>query len=250
VFVGGNSGYLQAQAGLTLFRDLYRKVFSCELYAQLPKRVLPLSTSPPTDISMLFDAEVEEIKRLLQPGKRRKLEATARLRALEIMESAIKGENSQPSQAHLQRLAKDVREGKSWEQVWPGVASLNLTTEGHGPSLDLRISKKEGVMIQTVPEGTPGAAIIGIKRVNELDFYSLNRDQLSKKVGLTPPKTTAVVRHLDLRSDPECFKQVVVGKVRFDRYSSKAITAINEALETESIEDIWAAQGIGRKKIS
>jgi hypothetical protein len=239
--------YLQAQAGLTLFRDLYEKVFALDLRKQLPQRVLPLSTSPPTDITTMFDSEVEEIKRLLQPGKRRKVEATAKMRALEIMENAIQGGNTQPSQAQLQKVARSIREGTSWEDIWPGVASLNLTTEGHGPSLDLRLTKKEGVAVQIVPEGTLGAAVVGVKRVNELDFYNLSHQQLAEKVNLTQPKTTAIVRYLDLKSDPECCKQVVIGKSRFNRYSQKAIIRIREALEIKTIEEIWASHGTGRK---
>jgi hypothetical protein len=241
--------YLQAQAGLTLFRDLYERVFDSELRTQLPERVLPLSTAPPGDLIMLFDAEVEEIKRLLQPGKRRKVEATARLRALEIMEGAIKGETTQPGQSQLQKVAKAVHEGKSWEQIWPGIASLNFTTQGHGPSLDLRITKKEGFAVQVVPESVPGVDVVGVKRVNELDFYSLSHKPLAEKVDLTPPRTTAIVMYLDLKSDPDCFKQVAIGKSRFDRYSPKAIAIIKETLRTKPIDEIWASHGTGRKSL-
>ena len=38
--------YLQAQARLTLFRDLLSLVFRIELKTELPERVLPVSTTP------------------------------------------------------------------------------------------------------------------------------------------------------------------------------------------------------------
>src|SRR5690606_37861213 len=41
--------YFQAQAGLTLFRDITKRVFNMDLRTELPIRVLPLSTTPPTD---------------------------------------------------------------------------------------------------------------------------------------------------------------------------------------------------------
>ena len=59
--------YIQAQAGLSLFRDLFESVFHEELQAHLPPRVLPLSTAPPTDLATLFDRETGEIKKLLAP---------------------------------------------------------------------------------------------------------------------------------------------------------------------------------------
>ncbi len=242
--------YVQSQAGLTLFRDLYKLVFGSELRVHLPERVMPLATSPPTDLAALFDTETQEIKRLLRPGNRRGVEASARLRALEILEGALKGEKGQPSQSQLRRLAKDVRAGKDWEQLWPGVASLDLTTHGHGPSLDLRFTKKEGVAVQAVPEGTPGAGVVAIKRVNELDYYSLNTTKLAEKTGLTVPKTVAVVRYLDLQTDPDCFKEIVIGKQKHRLFSPQAITKIREALGTVSIEEIWESHGIKRRSAS
>ncbi len=72
---------------------------------------------------------------------------------------------------------------------------MKFTANGYGPSLDLRITRKEGVPVQVVPEGTPGAHVVALKRVNELDYYNLGRDQLAMKVGLTGPKTSAVIHH-------------------------------------------------------
>lgn len=231
--------YIHAQAGLSLFRDILRDVFEEELTVKLPKRVLPLSTTPPTDLAMLFDSEVKEIRSLLQPGKRHRIEATAKLRALAIMDGAIKGERLQPTQRDLDLIGKEIQSGKSWDAVFPGVASINITSMGYGPSLDLRISKREGVPVHIVPEGTPGAAVVAIKRVDELGFYNLGRDQLAEKVHLTGPKTTAIIRYLKLQSDPECFKEITIGQSKFHRYSQKAIEKVKEVLANDSIDHIW-----------
>ncbi len=231
--------YFQAQAGLTLFRDIAKKVFNIDLKTQLPVRVLPLSTTPPMDIQAFFSTEVQEIKKLLVPKSRKKLEATEKLRALAIMENAIQGIESQPSDSELKALAIRLSKASNWEQLFPSVSTLSLTQNGYGPSLDLRITKLEGIPVTVVPEGTPGAGVVAIKRVNELDFYNLGRDQLAKKLGLTGPKTTAAVKHFRIKEDPECFKHLKVGNVPFDRYSQKAIEKIKEGLKTKTIEEIW-----------
>lgn len=70
--------YLHAQSALTLFRDILRTVFGKELALELPERVLPLSTTPPTDLAGLFDAEMAEIQKLLRPKNRKQTEAAAR----------------------------------------------------------------------------------------------------------------------------------------------------------------------------
>lgn len=231
--------YFQAQAGLTLFRDIAKKVFNIDLKTQLPVRVLPLSTTPPMDIQAFFSTEVQEIKKLLAPKSRKKLEATEKLRALAIMENAIQGNESQPSDTELKALAKRLSKATNWGQLFPSVSTLSFTQNGYGPSLDLRITKSEGVPVTVVPEGTPGAGVVAIKRVNELDFYNLGRDQLAKKLGLTGPKTTVAVKHFGIKEDPECFKHLKVGNVPFDRYSQKAIEKIKEGLQTKTIEEIW-----------
>jgi hypothetical protein len=236
--------YIQAQAGLSLFRDVFKSVFDEDLHTYLPARVLPLSTTPPMDLSTLFDSETKEIKKLLAPGVRRHTEAEAKLRSLAIVEKSLNGEKVQPSVGELHRLAKEVATGKKqWNEIFPGVATVTLTTNGYGPSIDLRITKT-GMPVQLVKEGTPGATVVAVKRVDELGFYSLGRDDLAKKVNLSGPKTTAVIRFLKLQDDPECYKQVTVGKARFDRYSQKAIPTIQEALKKKSMDEIWKSHGI------
>jgi hypothetical protein len=70
--------YVHMQSGVTLFRDLLQSVFGQDLACHLPARVLPVSTSPPTNLAILFDSEVKEIKKLLEPGRRRRIKALAR----------------------------------------------------------------------------------------------------------------------------------------------------------------------------
>ena len=91
-----------------------------------------------------------------------------------------------------------------------------------------------------MPEGTPDAAVVAVKRVNELDFYSLGAKQLAKKVNLTMPKAIAVVDYLGLRKDGESYKKFKIGTQIYKRYSPKAIEKINAALQQEQAEVIWA----------
>ncbi|MDR7371764.1 DUF3644 domain-containing protein [Flavobacterium aquidurense] len=231
--------YFQAQAGLTLFRDITRRVFNINLKTQLPVRVLPLSTSPPMDIQAFFASEITDIKKLLIPNSRKKLEANEKLRALAIMENSIQGNESQPSDKELNNLAEKLSKGSTWVQLFPSVSTLSFTQNGYGPSLDLRISKNEGVPITIVPEGTLGSNVLAIKRVNELDFYNLGRDAIAKKLNHTGPKITAAVQIFNIKNDPECFKQIKIGNSLFDRYSQKTIEKIREGLKEKTIDEIW-----------
>ena len=233
--------YIHVQAGLTIFRDILGEVFDEELKMHLPTRVLPLSTTPPTEIATVFQEETREIERLLRPGRRRRLEANAKLRGLAIVDSAMLGENDQPTDSELKERGVDIGSGKEWHELFPGVAAIQFTATGTGPSLDLRISKSGGIPTQLVPEGTPGASVVAVRRVDTLGFYNLAHTQLKEHLRLTGPKTTALIWHLDIKDDPDCFNRVTIGKSSFNRYSQEALRQMREALKTINIDDVWTA---------
>ncbi len=230
--------YFQTQAGLTMFSDLLKSVFGIDLYSKMPTRVLPISTSPIMSLDALFHNQVCEIERLLAPGSRRTVEALAKLRALGITEGALNGEPGPPSDLDLNRLSKAVRKGLPWESIFPGVASLETTASGTGLAMNFRISKKEGMEIRVVPEGTPGAVVV-LKRVNELGFYSLTFKELAAKVKLTTARTTALLWHLNLKDDPDYAKEFALGKTKIRQYSPKTVERINDALATIDIDQVW-----------
>lgn len=246
--ISENQLYVHIQAGVTLFRDLLKLVFDQDLCELLPNRVLPISTSAPLDLAALFDNEVAEVVRLLQPGSRKRLQAQARLRPLAILDASIKGEKGQPSPGKLTRIGGELATGKTWQELFPGVASIEITAEGTGPSLSLRLTKKEGMPIHIVPEGTPGAAVVAVRRVDELGYYCLSLHQVAEQVGLTVPKTLAMVRCLAIQTNREYFKTFKLGSVEYKRYSQRAPTIIMEALPKVSIDEIWKTYGVRQRK--
>jgi len=205
----------------------------------MPTRVLPVSTSPPKNLEVLFEEEVESIRSLLKGKGRRKSYALAKLHALQIIEKSLQGDSTPVIPRHLTKIAKKIEEGQKWLDIFPGLASVSLSAEGYGQSISLRFTKKEGVPIHVVPEGTSGAMVVGIKRVNEQSFYSISPTRLAKKLGLTVPKTNAAVWYFKIKEDSDCYKIFEFGKIKHQRYSPKAIKVIKEGLRNISIEEIW-----------
>lgn len=97
-----------------------------------------------------------------------------------------------------------------------------------------------------VPEGTPGATVVAVKRVDELSFYSLGLKQLAPKLKLTMPKALALVRHLKIQEAEDCYKEFRVGKVMFKRYSAIALDRLKEALPEVDMNQVWKENGPGR----
>lgn len=231
--------YLHAQGGVTLFRDLLDAVFNEKLTDLLPERVLPISTRAITDPMVMFDEELEEVRQVLAPGSRRKAEAHAKLRGLAIVDGAIRGQLLQPGEGDLRHLATKVQAGEKLGQIFHGIASVRFVTDGSGPNVSLRITKNDGVPVTLVPEGTPGSSVVAVRRVDELGFYNLGRDDLAKKVGLTTNKTSAAIRILGLKADPDCYKEFKIGAVRHQRYSQEAIARVKALLAVKSPDEVW-----------
>jgi hypothetical protein len=231
--------YLHAQAGLTLFAHLLKNLFDEKLLDHLPERVLPLSTNPPKDLALLLEDEFKVVRAMLRPGRRQGIEAKARIRALAIFEAATKGERVQPSEGELTRVLRRIAAGANADTVFPGVAALSLSTTGDGIPVSLRITKKEGVPVHLVREGTADATVVAVRRVDELGFYSLGHRQLAEHLDLSEPKTTALVRFLKVKEDPECHKEIQIGKSKFCRYSPKAVEKIKEAVDKLDMEKVW-----------
>lgn len=231
--------YIAAQSGVTLFKDILKSVFQKDLADYLPSRVLPISTLPPTSIEAFFLHELEEIKKLLQPGRRKRTDARARLRPLAIMDSAVQGKSQQPSDRELNKLGDALVKGESWETLFPGVSGVEITTSGAGTSLELHWTKKDGIPINTVPEGTPEARVVAVKRVNELGYYNMSLTQLRQHFELNQPRCLAIIHYLNIQADEECFKEIVIGKSRHKRYSQKAKTRIEENLDALDMDEVW-----------
>jgi hypothetical protein len=235
--------YLYAQAGVTLYSDVMSSVFGWKIRDHIPDRVLPVCTAVPKDIQTLVRAEFNEIRELVAPGTRKMIQARARIRALAVTEASVNGERTQPGDGELNALLRRVRAGTSWRELFPGIASLELSSDpSDGVPVAIRITKKEGAPVHLVPEGTPGAMIVSVKRVNELDYYSLGLKDLAEKIGHNQAKTLALVQHLELQNSAEYFKPVQIGKSVFKRYSQRALEALHQSLKTVDMAKVWELQ--------
>lgn len=231
--------YLHCQAGVTTFRDLLDRVFDQKLSDHVPERVLPISASPPKDLHTMVDIEFAEIADQLKRYSRFQVEAKAKLKALAIIESSLHGVRSQPSELEVNALARKVREGKSWQEIFPGIATLQINTEGEGVNVSIRIVKKAGEAVQIVPEGMPGATVMAVRKIDLLGYFSLGLKELSEKVGLSPPRALAVIRELKLQESDEYFKEFQVSSQHFKRYSARAVEKLMADLPSIDMVAVW-----------
>lgn len=238
--------YVHTQATVTLFDQILRPAFGEHLADHMPTRVLPISTSPPKDMLAFLDSEFTQIRELLSPGKRRRSEARCRLRHLVIMESNLSGEARQPTEREVDRIVRRVKRGDTWQAIFPSVAGVHLDTQRDGPIVSIRFTRQpEAAPVRVLREGAPDfEKATLVREVNLLDRYSMNLTALAQNLGLTPPKTLALVRCLNLQTDSDCYKEFCMGKSAvYKRYSPEALKKLGEALEHVDMEDVWQQYG-------
>ena len=125
--------------------------------------------------------------------------------------------------------------------LFPGVATLRLDTKGHGLSFSVRFTRQEHAppvrLVREHETETKEATLV--REVNLLDRYSTGLRDLSDKLGITRPMAVAMVYHLHIRDDPDCFREFRIGGTLHKRYSPKALEHLREALQTVDRKKVW-----------
>ena len=100
--------------------------------------------------------------------------------------------------------------------MFPGIAAVRLDTQGHGLSVSIRFKREsQAPPVRVVREGDSdfGEATL-VREVNLLDRYSLTVTQLARNVGLTTPRTSALIWFLRMREDDACYIEFIISRSR------------------------------------
>jgi hypothetical protein len=81
-----------------------------------------------------------------------------------------------------------------------------------------------------------------VKRVNELDFYSLGLRDLARKLKVSPTRLLWLIQQEGMQRDPEFFKEIKIGKSNHKRYSAKCLGALKEHLEEIDLHEAFATR--------
>jgi hypothetical protein len=227
--------YLDAASGLRLFDELLQRIFG-ERLAEHPtfaNRMLPITANPPREFSVMTSADVEHIRDLLKPRRRRHAEAQAFLRTLALSDRVAQDPLAaveQPSEAELDHLGRQLQKGKPWTALLPGLARLTLK-EDEGVRYAIRVVKNsEAPGVRVVRPDEAGADdAVSILKVTELERYKFGLRDLAGKLKLNQYETRALVALLDLAEDERFFKELRVGGTAFKRYSHEAFKRLRQA---------------------
>jgi len=210
--------YLDAASGLRLFDDLLYRAFSERLadHPDFSSRMLPVTATPPQEMYLLTDGDVQQVRSLLGGKRHRHAEALALLRTLVVSEQAAADplrEPTPPTEAQLQRIAKTLQKSKDWTKVLPALARLSLEQD-EGTTYSLRVVKsKEAAPVRVVRAGEEGAEdAVSILKVAETEHWRYCLKDLASQASVTRYEAEALVFLLGLKEDPESFRVFAMGK--------------------------------------
>jgi hypothetical protein len=233
--------YTFAQGAVSLFDELIRTSTGKSLIEYLPERVLPISGHPPKDVCLLVDSEFQTIKRLVEAGTVPVQEAIAAMRPL--MAFAVGGEDQhrRMTTRELEVAIENLKSAQAWQVVFPEIAKLKFSTNGDGIPIRFGVTKESPdalpVRILKTGDPTPSEGVIINREVNILDKFNLGLNQLAENLGVSAPRTTALVREYKIMEDSECFREIAIGSQRHRRYSKKALDLLRT--KVGEVETVW-----------
>lgn len=231
--------YIHAQSGVTLFAKLLQSHFGQGFADKISSRILPISSRPPTDLIALFDSELSEVDKLLAKGKRQGALAVARLRSIVAFAAGSRDEAERVSENELASAVSKRRQGEEWCVILPEVAQLRLDTEGGGIPISMRITKDAPSAIRIAK---PGEEVVGTlikQEVNLWDVFTLSRDDLAAKLGISRPRTSALIYELGIQDDPSCYRELKKKSLVFKGYSKRALDLLRPALKNVNLNEVW-----------
>lgn len=231
--------YVHAQSGVTLFAEILKEAFGIRLAERLPGRILPVSTRPPRDLVALFSSELAEVDKLLSGGKRQGATAAAKLRSILAFTVGVKDGAQRVSEADIAHAMAKRRKRAEWEVILPEIAQLRLTTDGGGIPITMRISKDASVAVRVAKPGEEVSGTVVKQHIDPWDVYTMSRDDLAGKLGLTGPRTHALIYELKIQDDPDCYKELRKKSQVYKGYSKKALDALRIGRDTLDMVVIW-----------
>lgn len=238
VFVSEDLLYLQTRALITAFDSYLQRMLETDLRSHIPPRVLPISTLPPGDFEFLVDREYAYVKELLQPGRRARDEARARIRSMLAMEAIVTDE-IEISERDIDRIEKAMRGEADFGAVFPRLATVGTSIAGEGVNLTVHFTKKQGAPVHYVGGDDPTAAA-AVREVDLRKKFYLQAAPLARKIGLSPPKAKVLRDHLKIDEDPSCSHMFEFGSSKFRCFSDNAVNRMKLALETVDMGSLWA----------
>jgi len=238
--------YIFAQGSVSLFNDLIRAATGKPLLDFLPRRVLPISAISPQRVGQVLDEEFNKLCGLLHQPDVDRHRAMAMLRPLMAFKIGGEEQHRRMTNADLESAIESLSTAENWRVVFPEIANIAFTSAGDGISVGFKVVKEtmDAMPVRVLKPGdpTPTEGVIIQKEINIFDKFNLNLYGVAQHLGLTAPKTLALIREYGVQKDSEAFRQIAIGRSKINRYSKRTIDLLKD--KVPAADEVWKKQRI------
>ena len=236
--------YIFSQASVSLFNELIRTATGKGLLQFLPQRVLTLSAISPQKLGQVLDEEFETLRTLLHRPDMDKRQALAMLRPLMAFQVGGEEQHRRMTNGELEVAAENLATAASWRVVFPEIAKVEFESAGDDIAVGFKVVKEstDALPVRVLKPGEEHLAkgVIIQKEINIFDKFNLGLHQLADNVGISSPRTLAMVRELGIHNDSEMFRQIQIGTQKHKRYSKKALDFLRTNVNL--VDECWSKQ--------
>lgn len=204
IFTDETELYLIAVTGLKLFDKLLDDLFLESLADHVGPVVLPVSTVPLVDISLLLDRKSTQIYQLIKQGEVERARGAAR--SLVELENALK--RNSPDDALPQDSTKSgidsvidaSKKRKPLSSILENTAAIRIGNEG-GVVISMSLSGSKGTSVSGRKD--EGEQTVAYRPVNPADKFTLSHVDLANRLKLSTTVLTGVMRELKIRENKD-----------------------------------------------
>jgi hypothetical protein len=245
--------YLISITGLKLFDKLLDELFLESLSERLGPVVLPITTLPILDISLLLDRKSSQIAQLVKQGENDRARRAAR--SLAELENALRRQGPEDELPHgitktsIDSIVEHASKGKSLSSALSNTAAIRIANEG-GAVISLSLSGSKGTAVSGQLKDSE--LVVAYRPVNPADKYMLSSQDICKKLKISSAVLTGVMRELKIKENKDyCYMHGRHGaKLQQPGYSHQAMKAIDNFLQENRDKDplTWYRKHVKRKK--
>ena len=198
--------YLLTKTGIGLFDKIMDDLFFEKLADRLEARVLPISTVPLVDITVLLDRKETQIRELAKSGETERARHAARsLAELELL-IGLEDENEELTSGarkqEIDNIVQSVLKGERLSSKLPHCSAIEVSMDGSGPKLHLSLvgRKNPNVEGHLLNDNSPAVAY---RNINPAEDFQLSHTQLAAKLAISTTALTGIMRELKIHDDKD-----------------------------------------------
>lgn len=245
--------YVMANAGVQLCDKILDQIFLDRLADHLDPFVLPISTVPLADISLLMDRKAIQIRELLRQGEvmraRRAARSVVELETALMLTGPEDKQDGALTRDLIDRVIGHAERSEHIGQALSNTAAIKLAHD-RGANVVLSLTGGKGSPVHGVRVGED-EEVVAYRPINPADKFTMSSVQICEKLGITTAVLTGVMRELKIPDNKElCYYHGRRGSsLKQPGYDPKVVGVVKEFLDANKDKEPlhWYRKHVIRK---